>query len=235
MWEDQIYADLKWLGLDWSEPARRQSDHLNTYRQAIEKLWEMGVLYPCFCNRKDIAAAASAPQEGAPVIGPDGIVYPGTCRGLERSETIPEQAALRLDMDRALQRTGSPISWQETGDMNLKTTLQDTDITTQIGDIVLARRDIGASYHLSVVVDDAAQGITHVIRGRDLGPATAIHVILQRLLGLPTPVYHHHDLIRDDAGKRLAKRDDARALATYREAGKTPQDIRSMVGLPATV
>ncbi|MAU53795.1 MAG: tRNA glutamyl-Q(34) synthetase GluQRS [Roseovarius sp.] len=226
-WEAQIRNDLRWLGLDWPEPVMRQSDRLPRYRAALQALWARGLLYPCTCTRADIRAAASAPQEGAPLHGPDGVIYPGTCRP-ESPPTgpMPEGAALRLDMVRAIEVTGIPLKYNEKG---TETFLRDLPETA--GDVVLARRDMGASYHLAVVLDDADQGITHVIRGADLAEATQIHVLLQNLLGLPTPAYHHHRLIRDAQGKRLAKRDDARAIATYRAAGASPQDIRAMVGL----
>ena len=233
-WEAQIYGDLRWLGLDWPEPVMRQSERLPVYRAALGRLWARGLLYPCTCRRRDILEAASAPQEGgAPVTGPDGIVYPGTCRAGARDGNLPE-AALRLDMTKALDGIDR-IEFTETGTGPAGETgiqsVTPAEMIGGIGDIVLARRDMGTSYHLAVVIDDAAQGITHVVRGQDLFEATAIHVLLQRLLGLPTPVYHHHRLIRDAAGKRLAKRDDARALAKYRAEGKSGEDIRAMVGL----
>jgi glutamyl-Q tRNA(Asp) synthetase len=194
----------------------------------------MGLLYPCTCTRRDIAEALAAPQEGAgPVIGPDGPVYPGTCRpSAPPAGPRPTAAHLRLDMARATVRLGPDLVFEETGPAHAGHVTIDPDgARREIGDIVLARRDMGTSYHLSVVVDDADQRISHVTRGEDLFEATQIHVILQRLLDLPTPVYHHHRLIRDEAGKRLAKRDDARAIRLYRAEGATAQDIRRMVGL----
>ena len=207
-WEVQIYDDLTWLGLTWPTPVMRQSTRRDAYDAALDRLWDMGVLYPCACNRRDILAAASAPQEGAPM-GPDGVIYPGTCRKAMRTGQRPRDHALRLDMQMVA-----------------------PELAHDIGDVVLARRDMGTSYHLSVVVDDAAQSVTDVVRGEDLENATPIHKLLQKLLGLPTPHYHHHRLIRDDAGKRLAKRDDARALSKFRADGLTPNDIRRLVGLP---
>lgn len=206
-WEAQIYDDLTWLGLTWPSPVMRQSMRQGAYDAALDELWVAGLLYPCVCNRKDILAAVSAPQEGAEM-GPDGIIYPGTCRSNPRTGPRPPNAVLRLDM-----------------------TLAAPTYSADIGDVVLARRDMGTSYHLSVVVDDAAQGITDVVRGEDLKDATPIHELLQSLLGLPTPNYHHHRLIRDENGKRLAKRDDARALSKFRAEGATPEDIRRLVGL----
>lgn len=229
-YEAAIYEDLHWLGLTWPEPVMRQSDRLPAYAAALSRLTAMGLTYACTCTRGDIKAALSAPQEGAaPVFGPDGPVYPGTCRGKGHA---PKGAAIRLDMAAAMARLHE-VHFTETGEIHggshVKTAAQ---MIATVGDIVLARRDIGTSYHLSVVVDDAGQGITEVVRGADLFEATPVHVVLQRLLGLPAPTYHHHRLIRDVQGRRLAKRDDARALAKYRAEGATPTEIRRMVGLP---
>ncbi|MES0827265.1 tRNA glutamyl-Q(34) synthetase GluQRS [Ruegeria sp. SCP11] len=245
-WEDQIYDDLSWLGLSWPEPIMRQSERLGVYDKALDELWARGLLYPCTCNRKDIAAAASAPQEGAPLHGPDGIIYPGTCREKWRktsaTDTRAREIPLRLDIAAAgrslsgSNHTDAKVGdFQEAGvgpnDETGSVVFTLGELTNTIGDVVLSRRDMGTSYHLSVVLDDAAQGVTHVVRGQDLFEATRIHVVLQALLGLPTPQYFHHLLIRDDAGKRLAKRDDARAISKYRAEGATPADIREMVGL----
>ena len=239
-WEAQIYDDLRWLGLKWDETPMRQSDRLPAYEAALDALWARELIYPCHCTRRDIQAAASAPQEGTePAYGPDGLVYPGTCRHLLApgygATPRPRGAALRLDMARALDEIGADLCFEESGagpdgDTG-RIALSHDQLLRQVGDVVLSRRDFPGSYHLSVVLDDAAQAITHVVRGRDLFEATAIHVVLQRVLGLTTPVYHHHTLIRDAEGKRLAKRDDARAVATYRETGVTPEDVWRMVGL----
>lgn len=231
-WEAQIYDDLAWLGLRWEAPVMRQSDRMPTYHVALDRLWARGLLYPCSCRRADIAAAASAPQEGAPLLGPDGVIYAGTCRR-EVSGPRPQGMALRLNMGKALELLAiAEVTFNEAAHPDHRGTLHIPvdDVLTGVGDIVLARRDMGTSYHLSVVVDDAAQEITDVVRGADLFEATVIHVILQRLLDLPTPRYHHHRLIRDNAGKRLAKRDDARAIALYRQEGRTPADVRAMTG-----
>lgn len=238
-WEQQIYQDLAWLGITWDAAPMRQSERLPAYRAALQALWARGLLYPCTCKRRDIAAAASAPQEGAaPVHGPDGLVYPGTCRDKARDAAapLPEGAALRLDMGRALASLGvaPDLGFEDSGEATAaqaRIRLTPAALRDGVGDIVLSRRDFPGSYHLSVVIDDAAQGVTKVIRGADLFEATQIHVVLQRLLGLATPRYHHHRLIRDAAGKRLAKRDDARAIAKYRAEGASPADIRRMVGL----
>ncbi|MFC3061365.1 tRNA glutamyl-Q(34) synthetase GluQRS [Paenirhodobacter populi] len=228
-WEAQIYDDLRWLGLTWDGPVMRQSERLNIYRQTLAELWEQDLLYRCSCTRRDIEAAVSAPQEGVPR-GPDGVVYPGTCRasGARRpGEPLPD-AALRLYMD----RIATDCHFDETGEAHHgHQTITRDHMIREVGDVVLARRDMGTSYHLSVVLDDAAQGVTHVVRGEDLFEATAIHVTLQNALHLPVPVYYHHPLIRDENGKRLAKRDDARAIALYRAEGATPADIRRMIGL----
>lgn len=252
-WEAQIFDDLRWLGIDWDGPVLRQSENLDTYGRALDALWRRSLIYPCTCTRADIKAAVSAPQEGVPTHGPDGLIYPGTCNTMSMARRFPEDHprpkddSLRLDM--ALATLAAPFQaridgpdgasavlyFMETGagPSGETGTIEVTPAALEraVGDIVLARRDMATSYHLSVVLDDAAQAITHVVRGQDLFDATQIHVLLQALLGLPTPIYHHHRLIRDAAGKRLAKRDDARAIAKYRAEGATPQDIRAMVGL----
>lgn len=242
-WEDLIYEDLRWLGLSWEEPVMRQSERLPAYAQALDRLWQDNLLYPCSCTRRDIAEALGAPQEGvAPTFGPDGPVYPGTCRPSRFDRVVcplprPSDMTLRLWMEIAAEAAFEPRAafFTEEGHgpegQHGLVSFDATEARERIGDIVLARRDMGTSYHLSVVVDDAAQDITHVVRGEDLFEATKIHVMLQGILGLQTPTYHHHRLIRDEHGKRLAKRDDARAIRKYREDGATPRDIRRMVGL----
>lgn len=229
-WEAQIFDDLRWLGLTWPEPVMRQSDRLPCYRQALDRLIAMDLVYPCKCNRADIEAAAGAPQEGVPQFGPDGRIYPGTCRDRPLIGAGPTDV-LRLNIRKALAAAPS-LRFRETGPAHAGThELSPDELIESVGDIVLVRRNMHSSYHLSVVVDDADQNITEVIRGEDLFEATYVHVLLQALLDLPTPSYHHHKLIRDENGKRLAKRDDARAIARYRQDGLTPQDIREMVGL----
>ena len=232
-YEAAIYDDLAWLGLTWEVPVRRQSEHLADYEAALDRLIAQGLCYPCGCTRADIHAALSAPQEGVTHLPPDGAVYPGTCRHRPMADRRPGDA-IRLDMARAIAATRDVgLQFTETGPERLGTHRLDPGaLADRIGDVVLARKDIGAAaYHLAVVVDDALQGVTEVTRGMDLFEATPVHVLLQFLLGLPVPTYHHHRLIRDDQGKRLAKRDDARALSRYRAEGATPQDIRAMVGL----
>lgn len=218
-WEAQIYDDLAWLGIQWETPVRRQSDHSADYEAALTKLGD--VTFGCTCRRADIRAAVAAPQEGD--YGPDGLIYPGTCRGKPVGE-----GAVRLWMERAAQA----LAWEDSR-LGPQSITADALIQT-IGDVVLRRGTGAAAYHLAVVVDDALQGVSHVVRGQDLAEATAIHVLLQRLLDLPTPTYHHHDLIRDEEGKRLAKRTDAKAIAKFRADGATPQDIRRMVNLPVS-
>lgn len=235
-WTQAIFDDLHWLGLSWDTPVLAQSTRMQTYRQHLNALWTRGLAYICTCNRRDILQAISAPQEGVPT-GPDGVVYPGTCRAnsIQSGMELRHDSVLRLDMGAALAQITAPLRFEETGqgpdgqsgtlDITPDAALRD------LGDIVLARRDMGTSYHLSVVLDDAFQGITDVVRGQDLFEATYIHVILQHVLDLPVPRYHHHRLIRDAAGRRLAKRDDARAIATYRAQGDSPQDLRARIEL----
>ena len=226
-----IYEDLQWLGLDWQQPVMRQSDRLPAYGAALAQLEALGVLYPCRCRRGDIRAALSAPQEGVPMAGPDGLIYPGTCRGRPMAEAGPEDV-IRLDAARALTLAGTP-EFEETGPIHPgRHWMEVPQFLREIGDVILSRRGMGTSYHLAVVVDDAAQGITLVTRGADLFEATWIHVLLQKLMGLSQPVFHHHRLIRDSHGKRLAKRDDARALAGLRAEGWAPSDVRRALSLP---
>jgi len=230
-YEAGIVEDLAWLGLRWDAPPLRQSTRLPAHAEALARLRAMGLLYPCACTRADIAAAMSAPQEGAGAAAP----YPGTCRGREGVGDDGRPVALRLDMARALALAGPGLWFEELGagpdGETGRIALDPAALLATVGDVALARKDVATSYHLAVVVDDAFQGVTHVTRGRDLFAVTPLHRLLQALLGLPTPRWRHHRLIRDAAGRRLAKRDDARALAALRAGGATPQDIRRMVGL----
>lgn len=225
-YEEAIFEDLAWLGLSWETPVRRQSDHWDDYRAALAKLEELGLLYPCFCTRREIqeeiARAGNAPQ------GPDGPLYPGTCRNRsadERSARIAagEAYALRLDVAKATRFVSEELVWSDRCHGSF---IAKPDV---FGDVVLARKDTPASYHLAVVVDDALQGITLVTRGEDLLEATHLHRLLQELLGLPVPEWHHHRLITDENGRRLAKRDDARSLRSLRAAGWTPERVRDTV------
>jgi glutamyl-Q tRNA(Asp) synthetase len=204
----------------------RQSERLAAYAAALDRLRQLGLAYPCTCTRRDIAAALAAPQEGVAAPGP----YPGTCRG--RTDA-PEGVAWRLDLAAAIDRLGGPaavarLSFRETGEAPGEHRLDPAALARSLGDVVLGRKETGAAYHLAVVVDDAAQGITHVVRGADLLPVTPLHRLLQALLDLPVPVWHHHRLIRDEHGRRLAKRDDARSIAAYRAAGLTPADVQEL-------
>ena len=209
-----IVEDLRWLGLDWDGDMLFQSSRLEAYQAALETLKAQGLLYPCVCTRADIAASGLAPHgqepHGQTLHGQTGTVYPGTCRG--RVPVDGELAAWRVDMAAAVAMAG-PLDW-----LDEIAGVQIADPLAQ-GDVVLARKDAPASYHLAVVVDDAHQGVTHVVRGEDLRAATDIHRVLQRLLGLPTPIYRHHPLLTDGAGQRLAKRNGAPTLASLREPG----------------
>ena len=235
--EADIYQELAWLGLDWPYPVVRQSERTDTYRTALNTLITQGFCYPCGCTRGDIRQALSAPQEGDVAHGPDGPVYPGTCRHRSMAGALPTDA-IRLNVAKAVAALGdiSTFGFIETAAPAPVLQRLDADhLLHRAGDVVLSRGGAGVAYHLAVVVDDAAQNITEVVRGSDLAEATHIHRLLQTLLQYPTPTYCHHALIRDDAGKRLAKRDDARALAKYRAEGATPQDIRRILGFPPEV
>lgn len=221
-----IVRDLAWLGLDWDGEVRRQSRHLAEYSAALARLERDGLLYPCFCTRADIARALDAPQ------GPEGPVYPGTCRALsadERAEKIAEgrSFALRLDVAKALARTG-PLAWQD----EVAGTVAVDPLA--LGDVVLGRKDAPTSYHLAVTLDDAAQGVSLVTRGADLFAATHVHRLLQALFDLPVPLYHHHRLLTDAGGRRLAKRDKALTLASLRQSGLAPEAVRAMAESDAT-
>lgn len=219
--ETAICEDLAWLGFSWPQPVWRQSERLPVYDSARQTLRNLGVLYPCFCTRQEIAAATTAPQ------GETGPVYPGTCR--LHSETVQadriadgQPYAWRLDVAKALRLTG-PLTWEDQ-----LAGLQWVD-GSALGDVVLARKDVATSYHLAVTVDDAAQRVAIVSRGRDLFDSTPVHRLLQALLDLPVPLWHHHALVRDETGKRLAKRDAARSLRSFREAGLSPDQVKIQI------
>jgi glutamyl-Q tRNA(Asp) synthetase len=222
-----ITEDLTWLGVRWDGAVRVQSEHMADYRGALDRLRGRGLLYPCFCTRKDIqdeiARAGHAPH------GPDGALYPGICRGLDPADAERRIAAgtpyaLRLDMARALAVVPSALAFV---DRDAGTVIVEP---AQFGDVVLARKDVPTSYHLAVVVDDALQGVTLVTRGLDLLPSTHVHRLLQALLDEPVPDYHHHRLLTDASGERLAKRADAVSLATLRAQGETPAALRARLG-----
>lgn len=222
--EASIYQDLSWLGLNWPIPVRRQSDHTSDYDAVLARLKADGLIYPCACTRRHIIDAGATS-------GADGMVYPGTCRARGMDSAIATDG-IRLNVEKALLRLGADLGFIETGGGQSKecAVLPQT-IIRSIGDPILRRKDTGdPSYHLACVHDDALQKITHVVRGQDLQDLTPLHVLLQHLLGYPTPIYHHHDLILDDTGKRLAKIDHSKALSKYRDEGLTPNDIRQMIG-----
>lgn len=226
--ERDLMEDLAWLGLTWEQPVRRQSDHLDDYRAALARLRDLGVVYPCFCTRKDIAAEIA--RAGHAPHGPDGPLYPGTCRGLDeatRRERIAAGAAyaLRLDVAKAKAITG-PLRWHDR-------VRGWQEATPEIlGDVVLARKDTPTSYHLAVTVDDHLQGVTLVTRGEDLFFATHVHRLLQGLLRVEPPDHHHHALLKNERGERLAKRDQAKSLRSLRESGLAAAAVRAMAGFP---
>jgi len=219
-----ILEDLAWLGLSWDGPVRKQFEHLEDYRRALDRLEAMAVVYPCFCTRREIrdeiARAGGAPHA---LSGPP---YPGTCRALDRRQRIEKQRsgvdyALRLDLDRALALTGA-LEWIEEAGDGPHRRLADP---APLGDVVLARKDVPTSYHLAVTVDDAIQEVTLVTRGEDLATATHVHRVLQALLNLPTPRYRHHELVTDAAGHRLSKRDRPLTIRSMRQSGISPAEI----------
>ncbi len=233
--EESIMEDLAWIGLEWEKPVRRQSECLGDYADALEKLREMGLLYPCFCTRKDIRkeieGAANAPH------GPDGPVYPGICRNMGDEESRERMArgdafALRLNMEKAVAIAGE-LTWIDRGMSNDGHTIRAEPGI--FGDVVLARKDTPTSYHLACSVDDHIQGVSLVTRGKDLFAATHLHRLLQELLGLDTPDYHHHELVRNEHGDRLAKRDRSSSLRAMREAGETPDKIRKILDLSGRI
>jgi glutamyl-Q tRNA(Asp) synthetase len=240
-YEAAIRDDLAWLGLAWEEPVRRQSEHFDAYREALDALGRRGLLVRSYATRREIAAAArEAAADGVPwPLDPDGVpLFPGDAALLPPAEIARraragEPAATRLAMAAAITDAEAPLSWTETGEGPRGETGTVAARPQAFGAVVLARKETPTSYHLSVVVDDALQGVTHVVRGRDLFAATAVHRLLQDLLGLPAPVYHHHRLVLDAGGRKLSKTDRDTSLGDLRAAGATPADIRRMVGLAA--
>ncbi len=225
-----IFDDLHWLGPMWEEPSRRQSEHIADYQASLAHLRDRGLIYPCFCTRREIeeeaAAAGHAPHMS--IKGPDGPVYPGTCKNMPETErqektNIRGAPVWRVDMAKACAASG-PLKWQDRSKGEIAAHPE------AFGDVVLARKDVPTSYHLSVTVDDHLQGVTLVTRGEDLFRATDVHVLLQKLLGYETPEYHHHKLLVDENGKRFAKRDRAMTLKSLREQGKSPEEVRRMAG-----
>lgn len=226
---EAILEDLAWLGLDWDGEVRVQSQHFAEYRAALDALDARGLLYPCFCTRADvareIAAIGNAPH------GADGPLYPGTCRHLPVEERAPriargEAHALRLDMGAAVASAGA-LSWEE-----VREGVHAADPAPLFGDVVLARKDTPASYHLCVTHDDALQGVTLVTRGIDLKPAAHLHRLLQALMGWDVPRWRHHPLVTAPDGRRLAKRDRDGGIRALREAGRSPAEVRALAGFP---
>jgi len=223
---EAIFHDLKWLGLSWDEPTLRQSTRMGAYAEALVNLKARGLVYPCFCTRAEIAAEVA--RIGEAQHGPDGPVYPGTCKALSLEEgqkriAAGEAYALRLDVTKASALTG-PLTYTERG-------LRHAVNPFRFGDIVIARKDMPTSYHLAVVVDDSHQQVSLVTRGEDLRSATHIQRLLQALLKLPEPAYNHHPLVLDEDGKKFSKRDGAVSLQSMRDAGATPADIRARIGV----
>lgn len=237
--ETGIYEDLTWLGLAWEKPVRRQSEHFDAYRAALDRLSALGVVVPSYATRREIAdwAAAAAARGVSVPRDPDGApFFPGDTAMLSVDEIAARRrlgapSALRLDLLAALARVDRPLAWDETGAGPAGETGRIAADPAAWGPVVLARKEVPTSYHLSVVVDDALQGITHVVRGRDLFAATSVHRLLQTLLGLPAPVYHHHRLILGDDGRKLSKSRGDTSLATLRAAGVTAAEVRAMVGV----
>jgi glutamyl-Q tRNA(Asp) synthetase len=236
--EQAIYEDLRWLGLVWEEPVRRQSEHFADYANALKRLESLGFLYPCFCTRKEIAEeiARAGLAPAAAELSPDGPLYPGTCRTLTAATRDQRMArgdayAMRLDVTKAREFIGGELMFEEKGRGPQGQAGLQTARPERLGDVVLARKELPTSYHLAVVVDDALQGITLVTRGEDLFPATHIQRLLQALLDLPVPAYAHHRLVLDQAGQKFSKRDRAATLSSLREAGATPDSVRIMIGL----
>ena len=236
-YEDAIYEDLRWLGISWQEPVRRQSEHFAEYEAALAKLEAQKLIYPSFESRAEIAAMVEElDRHGGWPRDPDGVpIYPGRARKLPAAERARrreagEPFALRLAMDAGVARAGV-LTWTETGTGPQGQSGNITAAPQRWGDVVLARKDVPTSYHIAAVVDDALQGVTDVVRGEDLFWSTSIHRLLQVLLGLPEPSYQHHRLILDEAGQKLSKSSAATGLRELRAGGATPRDIRRMIGL----
>lgn len=200
---DCIFEDLRWLGIEWEEPVRIQSEHFDDYERELQRLWEMEAVYPCFCSRSLAKTLESRDPDGQPH-------YAGTCRSIRSEEAEARMAR------------GEPFGWR------LKT---EGDAVVW-GDAMISKRGTGSSYHIAVVTDDALQGVTHVVRGRDIEPATPLHMMLQRLLGFPTLHYHHHELIRDEAGDKLSKSRKSVSLAELRAQGVTAEEVKERLGFP---
>jgi len=235
--EAAIHEDLGWLGIAWEEPVRRQSEHLARYREAVAKLSAEGLIYPAFESRAEIARLVAQREGNAPwPRDPDGApLYPGVAKSLSSDERVrllgsDAPYALRLDMAAACARIGD-LGWTEQGEGPDGETGAVAARPEAWGDVILARKETPTSYHLSVAIDDALQGVTDVVRGKDLFWSTSVHRVLQRLLGLPQPAYRHHGLVLDGGGHKLSKSTQATGLRELRAGGATPADIRRLVGL----
>lgn len=237
--EAQIYRDLAWLGLEWEEPVRRQSEHFDDYAEALERLVDAEIVYPSFMSRGQMRAYIVDAEAGGPAWprDPDGApLFPPVDKQRSQAERRRRMAggepfAWRLDIEAAMAHLGHPLSWEESGSGPGGETGNVPGRPEIWGDVVIARKEVPASYHLAVVADDALQGITHVVRGRDLFHTTAVHRLLQELLGLSVPRYHHHALILDEDGRKLSKSRGDTGIAALRAAGAIPADIARMVGL----
>jgi glutamyl-Q tRNA(Asp) synthetase len=237
---EAIYEDLAWLGFDWEEPVLRQSQNFCSYQSAADRLADLGVLYPCFATRAEIGSAA---REAGLGLDPDGApVYPGLHRGMSSVEIgqrkdAGQPFAMRIDMARAVdlvdRKLAGGLTYREL--LGGSTSQRCTCDPIAWGDVIVQRKDVPTSYHLAVVVDDAGQGVTHIVRGADLQKATAIHRLLQVLLDLPEPVYLHHGLVLDEGGRKLSKSDSATSLRSLREAGLRPEDILNRLRLELDV
>ena len=222
--EQAIFDDLSWLGMAWEQPVRRQSEHMDAYREALNRLDAMGLIYPAFESRSEVAQMVASRGPDWPC-DPDGApLYPGAA-GTSQALTSDAPHAMRLNLAAAIARVG-PLTWEEHGEGHVDARPQDW------GDVILARKETPTSYHLSVVIDDALQGVTHVVRGRDLYWSTSVHRLLQALLDLPQPTFRHHALVLDDAWKKLSKSTNATALQMLRAQGAAPDELRRRVALP---
>jgi glutamyl-Q tRNA(Asp) synthetase len=231
-YEEAIFEDLAWLGVEWEKPVRRQSERFSAYSRALEQLREASLAYPCFCTRSDLARdVADRPDWPR---DPDGVsLYTGACKHMTESErgrrlASGQSAALRLDMGEALGRLDGPVGWRESGEGEIA---RDISAEPSVwGDTIIGRRDVPASYHIAVVIDDADQGVTDVARGMDLFNATSLHRLLQVLLDLPAPNYRHHELLRDERGAKLSKSAHAKSIRALREEGVTAEEVRARLG-----
>lgn len=232
-YETALIEDLRWIGFGWDEAPRRQSEHLGRYRAALDDLCAKELAFPCFCSRGDIAKACAA--QGRIFRDPDGaLLYPGSCKALGPTEIAKKIAAgapfsVRLDMGRALQKISRPLGYREFYESDAA--IEKTADPEVWGDALIGRRDVPASYHLACVIDDDLQDVTDVARGKDLEAATALHVLLQAMLGLKTPDYRHHRLLRDESGEKLSKSRNSPSLRDLRAKGATPADVRAALKL----